>query len=80
MDFPSFLVRFAIELIALASCPLFPSVISMLYMIVLKGISIEADSFFYKSEPLSKLYKLNDIYTDGSFIYIYIYIIKVPRE
>ncbi|CAN4125518.1 unnamed protein product [Withania somnifera] len=43
---------------ALANCPPFPSVISMLCMAVPKGISVEVDSSFDQSKPLPKLYKL----------------------
>ncbi|MFS7927863.1 hypothetical protein Hanom_Chr04g00314141 [Helianthus anomalus] len=45
-DFPSFVISFATAPATLANCPLFPSVISMLYMVVSKGISVEVDSSF----------------------------------
>ncbi|KAG7012670.1 putative protein ycf72, partial [Cucurbita argyrosperma subsp. argyrosperma] len=56
-DFPSFAISFATAPAALANCPPFPSVISMLCMAVPKGISVEVDSS-YQSKPLPKLYKL----------------------
>ncbi|BBG97133.1 hypothetical protein Prudu_006154 [Prunus dulcis] len=45
-DFPSFAISFATAPAALANCPPFPSVISMLCMAVPKGISVEVDSSF----------------------------------
>ncbi|CAN4128668.1 unnamed protein product [Withania somnifera] len=57
-DFPSFAISFATAPAALANCPPFPSVISMLCMAVPKGISVEVDSSFDQSKPLPKLYKL----------------------
>ncbi|KAJ7941869.1 Photosystem II protein D1 [Quillaja saponaria] len=45
-DFPSFAISFATAPAALANCPPFPSVISMLCMAVPKGISVEVDSYF----------------------------------
>ncbi|KAG4914214.1 hypothetical protein JHK87_051886 [Glycine soja] len=45
-DFPSFAISFATAPAALANCPPFPSVISMLCIAVPKGISVEVDSSF----------------------------------
>ncbi|RZC81238.1 hypothetical protein C5167_043812 [Papaver somniferum] len=45
-DLPSFAISFATTPAALANCPPFPSVISMLCMVVPKGISVEVDSSF----------------------------------
>ncbi|KAJ0464534.1 putative ribosomal protein S2 [Helianthus annuus] len=49
--FPSFAISFAIAHAALANCPPFPSVISMLCIVVLKGISVEVESFFINQNP-----------------------------
>ncbi|KAJ0877347.1 hypothetical protein HanPSC8_Chr11g0499071 [Helianthus annuus] len=48
-DFPSFAISFATAPAALANCPPFPSVISMLCMAVPKGISVEGISHFYRN-------------------------------
>ncbi|CAL5180278.1 unnamed protein product [Lathyrus oleraceus] len=45
-DLPSFAISFATAPAALANCPPFPSVISMLCMAVPNGISVEVDSSF----------------------------------
>ncbi|OAY67834.1 Uncharacterized protein ycf72, partial [Ananas comosus] len=45
-DLPSFAISFATAPAALANCPPFPRVISMLCMAVPKGISVEVDSSF----------------------------------
>ncbi|KAM7461321.1 hypothetical protein LguiA_029442 [Lonicera macranthoides] len=45
-DFPSFAISFTTAPVALANCPPFPSVLSMLCMAVPKGISVEVDSSF----------------------------------
>ncbi|GFQ03150.1 50S ribosomal protein l2-b chloroplastic, partial [Phtheirospermum japonicum] len=45
-DFPSFAISIATTPAALTNCPPFPSVISMLCMVVPKGISVEVDSSF----------------------------------
>ncbi|KAL7594167.1 hypothetical protein Lser_V15G31765 [Lactuca serriola] len=79
-DFPSFAISFATAPAALANCPPFPSVISMLCMVVPKGISVEVDSSFLSIktpsqtvQASSKAYDFldvdGDIYTDGSYIY-----------
>ncbi|KAF5769520.1 putative ribosomal protein S2 [Helianthus annuus] len=46
VGFPSFAISFATAHVVLANCPPFPSVISMLCMVLLKGISVEVESFF----------------------------------
>ncbi|KAK2385459.1 ribosomal protein L2 [Trifolium repens] len=45
-DFPSFAITFSTTLAALANCSTFPSVISMLCMVIPKDISFEIDSSF----------------------------------
>ena len=82
-DFPSFAISFTTAPVALANCPPFPSVISMLCMVVPKGVLVEVDSFFLSIKTSSqtvqasyKVYKFldvdDDIYTDGSYISIYL--------
>ncbi|KAL4553877.1 hypothetical protein LXL04_040138 [Taraxacum kok-saghyz] len=79
-DFPSFAISFATAPAALANCPPFPSVISMLCMVVPKGISVEVDSSFLSIKTPSQTVQASskaygfldvdgDIYTDGSYIY-----------
>ncbi|KAJ0703973.1 putative ribosomal protein S2 [Helianthus annuus] len=79
--FPSFEISFTTAHAALANCPPFPSVISMLCMVVLKGISVEVDSSFLSIKTpsqtvhaSSKVYGFldvdGDIYTDGSNLYL----------
>ncbi|GJY54453.1 reverse transcriptase domain-containing protein [Tanacetum coccineum] len=79
-DFPSFAISFATAPAALANCPPFPSVISMLCMAVPKGISVEVDSSFLSIKTPSQTVQASskaygfldvdgDIYTDGSYIY-----------
>jgi hypothetical protein len=79
-DFPSFAISFATAPAALANCPPFPSVISMLCMAVPKGISVEVDSYFLSIKTPSQTVQASskaygfldvdgDIYTDGSYIY-----------
>ncbi|PHT67012.1 hypothetical protein T459_31437, partial [Capsicum annuum] len=51
-DFPSFVIGFATAPTALANCPPFPSVISMLCMVMPKGKAVEVDSSFDQSKPL----------------------------
>lgn len=70
-DLPSFAISFATAPAALANCPPFPSVISMLCMAVPKGISVEVDSsFLSKKTPSqtvqasSKAYGFLDVYDD----------------
>ena len=57
-DLPSFAISLATAPAALANCPPFPCVNSMLCMAVPKGISVEVDSSFLSKKPLPKLYKL----------------------
>ncbi|KVH89276.1 hypothetical protein Ccrd_008731 [Cynara cardunculus var. scolymus] len=57
-DFPSFAISFATAPAALANFPPFPSVISVLYMVVPKVISVEVDSSFLSTKIPSQLYKL----------------------
>ncbi|KAG8502525.1 hypothetical protein CXB51_001169 [Gossypium anomalum] len=76
-DLPSFAISFATAPAALVNCPPLPSVISMLCMVVPKGISVTVDSFFDRSiktpsqtvQVSSKAYGFldvdDDIYTDG---------------
>ena len=45
-DFPSFAISFATAPTALANCPPFPSVISILCKVVPKGISVEVHFSF----------------------------------
>ncbi|MFS8009753.1 hypothetical protein Hanom_Chr14g01288991 [Helianthus anomalus] len=60
VDFPSFAISFATAITALANCPPFPSVISMLCMAVPKGISVEVDSsFFINQNPFPQFIKRN---------------------
>ncbi|KAF5788736.1 hypothetical protein HanXRQr2_Chr09g0362541 [Helianthus annuus] len=79
-DFPSFAISFATAPAALANCPPFPSVISMLCMAVPKGISVEVDSSFLSIKTPSQTVQASskaygfldvdgDIYTDGSYLY-----------
>ncbi|KAL3006193.1 hypothetical protein AAZX31_08G263200, partial [Glycine max] len=51
-DFPSFAISFTTAPVALANCPPFPSVISMLCMVVPKGVLVEVDSFFFINQNL----------------------------
>ena len=78
-DLPSFAISFATAPAALANCPPFPSVISMLCMAVPKGISVEVDSSFLSIktpsqtvQASSKAYGFLDVYddiqTDGSYM------------
>ncbi|KVI01057.1 hypothetical protein Ccrd_020679 [Cynara cardunculus var. scolymus] len=54
-DFLSFAISFATAPAALANCPPFPSVISMLCMAVPKGISVEVDSSFLSIKTPSQI-------------------------
>ncbi|THU43139.1 hypothetical protein C4D60_Mb00t04800 [Musa balbisiana] len=70
-DLPSFAISFATAPAALANCPPFPSVISMLCMAVPKGISVEVDSSFLSIktpsqtvQASSKAYGFLDVYDD----------------
>ena len=45
-DFPFYAISFVTTPVALTNCPPFPSVISMLCMVVPKGVSVEVDSSF----------------------------------
>ncbi|KAL1314477.1 hypothetical protein AAHE18_16G191500 [Arachis hypogaea] len=53
-NFSSFAINFATALAALANCPPFSSVISMLCMAVPKDISVEVDSSFLSIKILSQ--------------------------
>ncbi|KAG2588599.1 hypothetical protein PVAP13_5NG229762, partial [Panicum virgatum] len=50
-NLPYFAISFATPPAALANCPPFPHVISMLCMAVPKGISVEVDSSFFSKNP-----------------------------
>jgi hypothetical protein len=70
-DLPSFAISLATAPAALANCPPFPSVISMLCMAAPKGILVEVDSSFLAIktpsqtvQASSKAYGFLDVYDD----------------